>query len=231
MSTSTRQWARSCLLLAGLTAVAVGLTTAPAGAQVLYGSVVGTVTDPQGYRVPGANVLITNTANGLKRETTTNTQGEYTIVNVQPGTYTVRISMGTNFKAFERTGVPIRQGDIARVDTQLQAGTVTDVVNVTSESELLQTDKADTSTKLDSVQITSLPLNQFRNYQALVVLVPGTLPDISTPNTETLQVTRTITYTTNGQTMEANSNLTDGARNVNLWLPNHNAYVSPAETI
>jgi hypothetical protein len=209
----------------------MGLTAVPAGAQVLYGSVVGTVTDPQGYRVPGANVLITNTANGLKRETTTNNQGEYTIVNVQPGTYTVRISMGTNFKAFERAGVNIRQGDIARVDTQLQAGTVTDVVNVTSESELLQTDKADTSTKLDSVQITSLPLNAFRNYQALVVLVPGTLPDISTPNTETLQVTRTITYTTNGQTMEANSNLTDGARNVNLWLPNHNAYVSPAETI
>ncbi len=230
MSAMFRQWT-ACLLVAGLTAVGVGATPARASAQVLYGSVVGTVTDPQGYRVPGANIVITNADNGLKRETTTNTQGEYTIVNVQPGTYTVRISMGTNFKAFERSGVDIRQGDIARVDSQLQAGTVTDVVNVTSESELLQTDKADTSTKLDSVQVTSLPLNAYRNYQALIVLVPGTEPDISTPNTETLQVTRTITYTTNGQTMEANSNLTDGARNVNLWLPNHNAYVSPAETI
>ncbi len=231
MSTSTQQWVRACLLVTGLTVGTVGLIPAPVGAQVLYGSVVGTVTDPQGYRVPGASIVITNTANGLQRNTTTNTQGDYSIVNVQPGTYDVRISMGTNFKAFERKGVPLRQGEIARVDTQLQAGAITDIVNVTSESELLQTDKADTSTKLDSVQITNLPLNQFRNYQALVVLVPGTLPDISTPNTETLQVTRTITYTTNGQTMEANSNLTDGARNVNLWLPNHNAYVSPAETI
>jgi hypothetical protein len=100
--------------------VAVGLTVVPAGAQVLYGSVVGTVTDPQGYRVPGANVVITNTGNGLKRDTTTNNEGEYNIVNVQPGTYDVRISMGTNFKAFERRAVNIQQGEIARIDTQLQ---------------------------------------------------------------------------------------------------------------
>jgi hypothetical protein len=209
---------------------------APTAAQVLYGSVVGTVTDPQGYRVPGASVAITNPATGLKRETTTNNDGEYTIVNVQPGTYDVRISMGTNFKAFERRGVEIRQGDIARVETQLQAGTVTDIVNVTSDSELLQTEKADTSTKLDSVQVTNLPLNQYRNYQALVVLVPGALPDLSQPNAESDTPQRTIQFTVNGQggnaqTAAANQNLTDGAVNANLYLPNHNAYVSPAETI
>ena len=231
MCISIRQWARSCLLVAGAAVIAVGLSAGSVGAQVLYGSVTGIVTDPQGYRVPGANIVITNTANGLKRETVTNNQGEYNIVNVQPGAYDVRISMGTNFKAFERRGVTIRQGDVARVDTQLQAGTVTDVVNVTSESELLQTDKADTSTKLDSVQVTNLPLNAYRNYQALVVLVPGTLPDLSQPNAESDTPQRTITFTTNGQTMAANQNLTDGAANVNLWLPNHNAYVAPAETI
>ncbi len=230
MSQPTRQgaWSRCLVALAFL---AVGVTAAPAGAQVLYGNVVGTVTDPQGYRVPGASVTITNTANGLKRDTTTNNDGEYSIVNVQPGTYDIRISMGTNFKAFERRGVTIQQGEIARVDTQLQAGTVTDVVNVTSDSELLQTDKADTSTKLDSVQVTNLPLTAYRNYQALVVLVPGTLPDLSQPNAESDTPQRTITFTTNGQTMAANQNLTDGAANVNLWLPNHNAYVAPAETI
>ena len=231
MSHWTRPWARWCLVVAGVWAFTAGVSVAPVAAQVLYGSVTGLVTDPQGYRVPGANVAITNTGNGLTRETVTNNQGEYTIVNVQPGTYDVRISMGTNFKAFERKGVNIQQGDIARVDTQLQAGTVTDVVNVTSDSELLQTDKADTSTKLDSVQVTNLPLNAYRNYQALVVLVPGTLPDLSTPNAESDTPQRTITFTTNGQTMAANQNLTDGAANVNLWLPNHNVYVAPAETI
>ena len=231
MSKSTRQWASSCLLVAGLAAAAVGLTAASVGAQVLYGNVTGTVTDPQGYRVPGASIVITAPATGLKRDTTTNSQGEYNIVNVQPGTYDIRISMGANFKAFERKGIEIRQGDIARVDTQLQAGTVTDVVNVVSESELLQTDKADTSTKLDSVQVTNLPLNAYRNYQALVVLVPGTLPDLTQPNAESDTPQRTITFETNGQTMAANQNLTDGAANVNLWLPNHNAYVAPAETI
>jgi hypothetical protein len=228
---SIGHWARSSLLVAGLTACAVGLNPVPAVAQVLYGSVTGIVTDPQGYRVPGANIVITNTSNGLTRETVTNSQGEYNIVNVQPGTYRVRISMGTNFKAFERQDVTIRQGDVARVDTQLQAGTVTDVVNVTSESELLQTDRADTSTKLDSVQITNLPLNAYRNYQALVVLVPGTLPDLGQPNAESDTPQRTISFTTNGQSGAANQNLTDGAANVNLWLPTHNVYVAPAETI
>ena len=47
----------------------VGLSTGVTVAQVLYGSVTGIVTDPAGYRVPGANVVITNTANGLTRET------------------------------------------------------------------------------------------------------------------------------------------------------------------
>ncbi len=219
------------LFVAGLTALVVGLSLGSAWAQVLYGSVTGIVTDPQDYRVPGAQVVITNTANGLTRETTTNAEGEYTIVNVQPGTYDVRISMGTNFKAFERKGITIRQGDIARVDTKLQPGAVSEVINVTSESELRQTDKADTSTKLDAVQITNLPLNAYRYYQSRVVLVPGTLPDLTTPNAESDTPQRTITFTTNGQSMAANQNLTDGARNVNLWLPNHNAYVAPAETI
>ncbi len=231
MSSLTRPWEASRHLVAGLMALAVALIAVPARAQVLYGSVIGTVTDPQGYRVPGANITVTNTANGLKRDTVTNNEGEYSIVNVQPGTYDVRVSMGTNFKAFERRGVTVRQGEIARVDSQLQAGTVTDVVNVVSDSELLQTDKADTSSKLDSLQITNLPLDGYRNYQALIVLVPGTLPDLSRPNTEDNVPQRTITYTSNGQTGAANQNLTDGAANVNLWLPTHNAYVAPAETI
>jgi len=89
------------------------------GAQGLYASIVGTVTDPQGNRVPGASIVITSAANALERNTTTNSQGEYTIVNVQPGTYDIRISMGTNFREFNRRGITVRQGDIARVDTQL----------------------------------------------------------------------------------------------------------------
>jgi hypothetical protein len=65
---SIRQWTRRCVLVpASLVALAIGLTAVPSAAQVLYGSVTGIVTDPQGYRVPGASIVITNTANGLKR--------------------------------------------------------------------------------------------------------------------------------------------------------------------
>ena len=227
----TRQWATACLLVAGLAIVAMALMSAPASAQTLYGSVVGTVTDPQGYRVPGASVVITNTGNGLKRDTTTNNEGEYNIVNVQPGTYDVRISMGANFKAYEKKAVNIQQGDIARVDTQLQAGSVTDVINVVSDSELLQTDKADTSTKLDSVAYVNLPLNAYRNYQSLIVLVPGSQPEPGSSNAETDYPQRTLNMNVNGQGGSGNQTRTDGATNTSLWLPTHNPIVSPAETI
>ena len=112
----------------------------------------------------------------------------------------------------------------------LEVGTVSETVTVASEAQLLQTDKADVSTELKSAEITAMPLNRFRNYQALMNLVPGTTP-MAFGNAETDTPARSLATNVNGQANTNNSTRTDGATNMNIWLPNHNMYISPAETI
>ena len=75
-----------------------------------------------------------------------------------------------------------------------------------------------------------MPLNRFRNYQALINLVPGTSP-MAFGNAETDTPARSLATNVNGQANTNNSTRTDGATNMNIWLPNHNMYISPAETI
>ena len=112
----------------------------------------------------------------------------------------------------------------------LEVGALTETVTVASEAQLLQTDKADVHTELKSDAITSMPLNRFRNYQALMNLVPGTTP-MAFGNAETDTPARSLATNVNGQVNTNNSTRTDGATNMNIWLPNHNMYISPAETI
>ena len=205
------------------------LSVAPALAQVLYGSIVGIVKDAQGATVPGATVTIVNKDNNLTRDTVTNAEGAYSLINVPPGPYDVKISL-QGFREGVRSNVPVTIGQISRIDVSLEVGTVSETVTVASEAQLLQTDKADVSTELKSAELTAMPLNRFRNYQALMNLVPGTSP-MAFGNAETDTPARSLATNVNGQANTNNSTRTDGATNMNIWLPNHNMYVSPAETI
>jgi hypothetical protein len=201
----------------------------PALAQILYGSVVGVVKDPQGAMIPGVTVTIMNKETGLTRETVTDAQGAYNLTNVLAGPYDVKVAL-QGFREFVRSNVPVTIGAISRVDVTLEVGTLTETVTVASESSLLQTDKADVSTELKGDTIATMPLNRFRNYQALVNLVPGTTP-MAFGNAETDTPARSLATNVNGQANTNNSTRTDGATNMNIWLPNHNMYISPAETV
>ena len=212
-----------------LVALAAGMSTPEASAQVLYGSLVGQVKDPQGASIPGAVVTIVNRDNGLTREGTTDEQGTYSLINVLAGPYDIKVTL-TGFKEMQRENVPVSVGQVARVDVTLEVGALTETVTVESSSTLLQTDKADVSTELKSREIEALPTNQFRNYQALMNLVPGTAP-ARFQNAETDTPARSLAVNVNGQAINNNATRTDGATNVNIWLPSHNMYVSPAETV
>ena len=126
--------------------------------------------------------------------------------------------------------MPVTISHITRVDVTLEVGTLSETVTVASEAQLLQTDKADVHTELKSAEITAMPLNRFRNYQALMNLVPGTTP-MAFGNAETDTPARSLATNVNGQVNTNNSTRTDGATNMNIWLPNHNMYISPAETV
>ena len=136
----------------------------------------------------------------------------------------------TGFREFVRSNVPVSISNISRVDVTLEVGTLSETVTVASEAQLLQTDKADVHTEIKSAELTAMPLNRFRNYQALMNLVPGTTP-MAFGNAETDTPARSLATNVNGQVNTNNSTRTDGATNMNVWLPNHEMYISPAETV
>ena len=163
-----RWWKVTALLLAALAVIA----PRGASAQELYGSVVGTVQDGSGARIPGATIEIVNRDTNLTRSTVSNETGAYTFANVLPGTYNVKVTL-QGFKEFVRQDVPVTGGNISRVDAKLEVGQLTETVTVQSEAALLKTDKADTGSNFSNKEVVDLPLPEFRNYQSLLDLVPG----------------------------------------------------------
>ena len=85
----------------------------PASGQVLYGSMVGTVTDQSGALVPGTAVTVTNTSTGLSRQTTTNEAGYYSIPNLLEGSYDLSVSL-SGFKPYVQKGISVSINEIGR---------------------------------------------------------------------------------------------------------------------
>lgn len=216
-----------------LVAIAVllvaGAHFSPVHAQVLYGSVVGSISDQTGAVVPGVNVTITNTETGLERQGSTDASGNFTIQNVLPGTYRVSTS-ATGFRSITRENVEVAANSVARVDFRLEVGQVTEQITVSGSAVQLQTDRSDTSTTISTKPIQTLPLNVYRNYQALINLVPGATP-AAFQNSATDTPGRSLSTNVNGTPRNMNTTRLDGAVNVNIWLPHHNAYVAPSEAV
>jgi hypothetical protein len=220
---------RYTLAAVALAIVAAFIAPAPASAQALYGSIVGTVSDPQGAAIPGATVTATNTGTGLKLDVVTDADGNYTFRNLLPGVYDLGASL-QGFRELKQTGLRVSAGNPVRVDLKLEVGALAETVNVVSETTLLQTEKADLSTELTSKEVVNMPLNQFRNYQKLIDLVPGATPS-AFQNAEIDTPGRALTTNVNGLQRNSNAFRIDGAVSLNIWLPHHVGYVNPAETI
>ena len=201
----------------------------PVTAQELYGSIVGTVHDGSGARIPGATVEIRNRDTNLALTTVSNETGNYTFTNVLPGTYDVKVSL-QGFREFVQQQVPVTTGSISRVDARLEVGELAESVTVQSEVQLLKTDKADTGAGFSAQEVVDLPLPEFRNYQSLLDLVPGSTPS-GFQNAEIDTPARALTTNINGTNRNNNSTRVDGATNQFTWLPHHTLYVAPAETI
>ena len=207
----------------------LALSGAPASAQVLYGSIVGTVEDPSGSVVPNATITITNKATGLMRETIVDAGGRYSIVNVIPGAYEVRAT-ASGFRPLVRENVELTINTVTRIDIRLEVGALTEQVTVSAEATALQTDKSDVRHEISAVAMTNLPLPNYRNYQSLINLVPGTTP-AAFQNAIVDTPARALTTRVNGTPRNMNNTLTDGAANIFIWLPHHTVYVQPVESI
>jgi hypothetical protein len=205
------------------------LSAAIAVGQVLYGTLVGTVTDPQQAAVVGATVSIKNNATGYSVETKTSDRGTYEIPNIPPGVYDVKIS-AAGFTSFEAKGVDIQANNIGRLDAAMKLGSVSEVVTVGAEALQLQTDKSDVHTDIATKQLTDIPVGGYRNFQSLLDLVPGTTPG-QFQNASTDSPARALTANVNGTARNSNNTRIDGAASVFTWLPHHAYYIPPIESI
>jgi hypothetical protein len=141
--------------------------------QAVNATVLGTVTDASGAIVPGAKVTVTDVNTSVSRSTETNGSGNYSFPDLAPGNYVVTVEI-TGFKKETRRGVDLLVNTSTRIDVQLQPGNVAESIEVTGAPPSLQTDRADTSSKIETVQTANLPVGTQRNYQSLLNLVPGT---------------------------------------------------------
>ena len=215
-----------------ITAVVLTLLCLSAGlalGQILYGNLVGNVTDPQQARVVGATVSITNPATGFSTETKTDERGAYDIRNLQPGIYDIKIS-APGFSGFEAKGIPIEANNIARIDAPLKIGAVSEVITVGAEVVRLQTDRSDLHTDITAQQLTQVTVGGYRNFQSLIDLVPGVMPS-AFQNASTDTPARALTTNINGTTRNSNNTRIDGAASVMTWLPHHALYIPPLESI
>jgi Carboxypeptidase regulatory-like domain/TonB dependent receptor/TonB-dependent Receptor Plug Domain len=141
-------------------------------AQTFRGTILGTVTDPQGAVVAGAKVTVRNVDTGLERTSQTSADGSYAISELPIGTYTVTISQ-SGFQTSVTSGLSVNVASEKRVDVALKTGTASDTVSVSAESlPQVETTTDTLGGTLTSEAIENLPVNG-RDYQKLIYLNPG----------------------------------------------------------
>jgi hypothetical protein len=156
-------------------------------AQAVFGSIIGTVTDPQGNAVVGAKVTVTSTTKSFSYDTTTNESGNYSVTHLIPDTYKVHIE-ATGFQATEIAKVVLNADSAATVDAQLVVGAVNQTIEVTGDIPQLQTDRADVDVQFSQKYVEDLPVLN-RNFTSFELLTPGTqkLPGFNHAATENPQ--------------------------------------------
>jgi Carboxypeptidase regulatory-like domain len=173
-------------------------------------TVVGTVTDPSGAVVAGADVKIINTATGQNRSLKTNTSGAYQAPDLQPGSYSIEIT-ASGFKKFDRTGITLNVNDVARADAALQVGESTESVTVAADVVRVQSDTNEQSDLISGKQVSQLAING-RNITQLTTLGTG-----ASTNTVGFQVPSALLGGTNvsfnGQRASHNLYMIDGGEN------------------
>src|SRR6266446_743192 len=139
--------------------------------QSTYGTVDGSVTDPSGAALPGAQVTLTNKGTQEKHTQVTGSEGSYQFVNVIPGEYRLDIEK-SGFKHFARPNVTVQVQQDTHIDAALTVGQVSETVEVTSESPLLQAETSSLGTVVEERKANELPLNG-RNIFNLITVSPG----------------------------------------------------------
>src|SRR5712692_9584141 len=197
-----------CLLSSILLSILIS-TTAVAQESA---SITGTVKDPSGATISNAQVTVASPDRGINRTTTTNSDGEYSVPGLPPGSYNVTIN-APGFKKYEAAGVILRVAQKARNDVTMQVGTATTEVTVEGTNVAqVETQSSDLTGTVTGKQITQLQLNG-RNFTQLVTLTPG-VSNQTGQDEGTVGVYGNVAFSVNGGRTEYNNWELDGGDNL-----------------
>jgi len=191
-----------------LLALAGSVATMQAHAQAVSATLVGTITDTTGASVPGATITIQEQATGISRDSISNESGNYTFPDLTPGTYSV-VVQAKGFKKETRPTIDVVVNTTTRVDLALQPGSATETVTVTGAPAIMQTDRADVSTNLETHTLQTMPVAVNQNFQTLLTLVPGVGPPVF-QHSQFFNAASSIQTEVNGQPRMGNSYQIEG---------------------
>lgn len=195
--------------------------------QTSTGGISGTVTDPEGSVIAGAQVSVTNLETNEARRSTSNEVGFYSFPALPPARYKIEFEH-PGFKRYVQDPIHILVQQFVTWDARLEIGQTTQTVEVTGQAALLDAQTSSLSQVVENKQVTELPLNG-RNTLALVALTPG----IRTQG-EFLHHTATRSFagwgnfSSNGGVSDANEVLVDGAA-VTMFLVNAPSLIPPVD--
>ena len=161
---------RRLILVVGL-ALMLSASASISYAQQVFGSIFGTVTDPNGAVVVNAKVTITDVNKGTKFEVVTDTAGNYNKGQLVPDSYTVAIE-APGFSKVLSNELEVRVDEAARFDASMKVGEVNTQIEVNATAPMLQSDRADVAQTYTAREVNDLP-NIGRNLQSYELLEPG----------------------------------------------------------
>jgi len=187
-------------------------------AQTSQASVRGSVHDASGAVVSGANIKLSNLETHVDTISTTNDQGDYLFLGVNPGTYTLEAS-GAGFSTQKLKPFPLQVNQTASLDFKLPVGTVDQVIEVDAVGAGVEAATAELGSTLGSKQVEDLPLNG-RNFTSLFATVPGVSPIVpggSQTASYTTVIGPVIIPSVNGQTNRSDLFYLDGILDIETF--------------
>ncbi len=140
------------------------------------GSIIGTVRDPNGAVIAGAEIAVKNLSTGQERSVTTDADGNYNVSMLSPGSYSVSVT-ANGFKKAEIESVRVIITETANVDFKLEVGTISEQAIISASGQIIETSGAQLGRVVDSRTVTGLPLAT-RNFLQILALSPGAVVDL-----------------------------------------------------
>jgi hypothetical protein len=178
-------------------------------AQDTRGAISGRITDPSGAIIPGASVVVSNTATGLKTSITANQDGYYQALFLPPGQYRLE-AVAQGFKKAVRDNVEVRVADRLEINLSLEVGASEQSVTITAEAPLMNTESASAGTLVDSKRIADLPVS-YGNPFLLIGLSAGVTFNGSTRLDRPFEPTHIVNFSMGGTRGNLNDITIDGA--------------------